>query len=411
MPIEIRTATQDDDLRAALETITTAFLDRPDIDRLAEQISRRWERDRAWLALDGTSIVGTFRTFPTEITLPGLTLLPAAAVAAVTVLPTHRRQGILTRMAAAEHAAMRERGEPVALLYASEFGIYGHFGYGPSTRWASWSIDRTRTSFVPGTDEGTVELVRADADVRDAVRALYDAWRRIQVAELRRRDFTWDVRLGLDEDPFDGRWKGWLVLHRDDAGRLDGFLRYKSETVWSGSLPQNKLIVQDLFGLGRNAEQALWRYLMTVDLVTTVRAEGRPVEDAILYLVSNPRAIKTEDLTDGLWVRVIDVPRALAARGYEREGSVILEVVDPEASGGRWRVALDASAAGATCVETTRSADLTIPVTALGSVYLGAHDLRDIALRTGADEHAPGAMATAAALFRAAREPWCSTFF
>ena len=72
---------------------------------------------------------------------------------------------------------------------------------------------------------------------------------------------------------------------------------------------------------------------------------------------------------------------------------------------------LDATADGATCTPTDRSPDLTLPVAALGSVFLGAHDLRDVVIRTGVDEHTPGTLATAATVFRTAREPWCSSFF
>jgi predicted acetyltransferase len=127
--------------------------------------------------------------------------------------------------------------------------------------------------------------------------------------------------------------------------------------------------------------------------------------------VTNSRAATVSDVIDGLWVRLLDVPRALGGRRYERDGSIVLEVVDELATGGRHRLALDASAAGATCTPTDGSPDLTLPVAALGSVYLGAHDLRDVVIRTGVDEHTPGGLETAAALFRTAREPWCSTFF
>ncbi len=117
------------------------------------------------------------------------------------------------------------------------------------------------------------------------------------------------------------------------------------------------------------------------------------------------------DIGDGMWVRVFDVPRALAARTYEREGSIVLEIVDREASGGRTRVKLDGGPAGATCTETDRSADLTLDVAALGTVYLGGISLRRAAAAFGVDEHREGALADADALFRTSDEPWSSTFF
>ena len=127
--------------------------------------------------------------------------------------------------------------------------------------------------------------------------------------------------------------------------------------------------------------------------------------------MTNPRAATLSNVSDGLWVRLLDVRAALAARTYERDASLVLEVVDPLAPGGTHRLLLDATAEGATCTPTDRSPDLTLPVAALGSVFLGAHDLRDVVIRTGVDEHTPGTLGTAAAAFRTAREPWCSSFF
>jgi predicted acetyltransferase len=395
---------------AVVETVSTAFLERPDIARTAAQLAGQWDAARTWIAVDGSVVAGTFRSWATEITVPGLAQLPAAAVAAVTVLPTHRRRGILTRMAAAEHAAVRERGEAMALLYASEYPIYGRFGYGSATRLATWVIDPLRTGIVAG--EGTpVELVQATPALRDEVAALFDAWRRTQVSELRRPADTWDYRLGLEADAWDGPFVGWIAVHRGPDGAIDGLLRYRAETAWESHLPKNGLFVRELFAATEEAERALWAHLLTTDLVASVTARARSHADRIAYRLTNPRAaVVTEDL-DALWVRLFDVPRALAARTYERAGSLVLEVVDGAAAGGRWRLALDGSPDGATCMPTDRSPDLTIPVAALGSVYLGAHDLRDVVLRLGADEHRSGALAEAATMFRTAREPWSSTFF
>src|SRR5688572_15623541 len=120
---EVRTITGDE-LPAYLDAMTTSFLERMDVDKLAAEVKPFWDLDRAWAAFDGGRISGTFRSWETEITVPGGERLPASAVAAVTVLPTHRRRGLLRAMAAAEHAAIRERGEAFGLLYASEYTIY-----------------------------------------------------------------------------------------------------------------------------------------------------------------------------------------------------------------------------------------------------------------------------------------------
>ena len=176
MTVEIRTA-RPDEFGALLEAMTTAFLERPDVERVAGIVRERWEPARTWGAFEGDRACGTFRSWATELTVPGGRRLPAAAVAGVAVLPTHRRQGILSALTAAEHAAIRERGEAVGLLYASEYGIYGRFGYGPGCRLATWTLDASATGF-HGAPTSGVELVTPGPASRDAIVAVFEAWRR-----------------------------------------------------------------------------------------------------------------------------------------------------------------------------------------------------------------------------------------
>jgi predicted acetyltransferase len=411
MVIEIRQLGPDD-AEAAVEVTSAAFLERPDRAGVAALVREGWDPARSWLAWDGARACGTFRSFGTELTLPGLTRVPAAAVAAVTVLPTHRRRGILTQLAGAEHRAALERGDMLAILYCSEFGIYGRYGYGPATRFGTWTIDVRSTRVVPATgDEGTVEYAEPGQASKEQIRDVFEAWRPTQVSEIRRRDMGWEFRLGLRPEPWGDGWKGFLVLHKDVEGRVDGFLRFTASTKEHGQLPGTEIAVQELVGLDDTAETALWRFVTSMDLVAVVKAEGRPVADRLPWRVTNPRAATLSNVSDGLWVRLLDVRAALAARTYERDASLVLEVADPLAPGGTHRLLLDATAEGATCTPTDRSPDLTLPVAALGSVFLGAHDLRDVVIRTGVDEHTPDALARAAAAFRTAREPWCSSFF
>lgn len=411
MAIEIRQMRRDD-ADAVVDVTTSAFLERPDAAGVAALVRETWDESRSWLAWDGDRACGTFRSWGTEITLPGHARLPAAAVAAVTVLPTHRRRGILTQLAEHEHRSALERGDALAILYCSEFGIYGRYGYGPATRHATWTIDVRATGMVqPSQDEGTVELAAPSEAMKDVIRDVFDEWRLTQVSEIGRRELGWQLRLGLRPEPWGDGWKGFLALHRDAMGRIDGYLRYTTRSREHGQLPGVEIAVDELVGLDDAAETALWRFVTSLDLVATVRAEGRSASDRLPWRVTNPRAATVGNVIDGLWVRLLDVERALAARAYEREATLVLEVVDPLAPDGRHRLVLDASADGASCTPTDRSPDLTLPVAALGSVYLGAHDLRDVTIRTGAAEHTRGALAAAADVFRTAREPWCSSFF
>ena len=410
MTVEIRPV-RDDELPAYFDALSTAFLDRPDVDKVAAEVRQLWDLERTLAAFDADRLVATFRSFATELTVPGGACLPASAVSAVTVLPTHRRRGILRAMIAAEHAAVRERGEVTGLLHAAEYPIYARFGYGPATTVATWTLDRRDSTFRAARARGSVELVRPSEALGETLRAVFDAHRLRQPGEIRRRDHRWAFDLGLREQAWGERWKGNVALHRDASGAVDGYVRYRPKEKWEDRQPRGTLTVDDLFALTVDAYDELWRFLGDVDLVTTIKAEGRRVDERMPWLLVNARAATASEVGDGLWVRLFDVPRALEARTYEREGSVTLELIDAEAPGGRLRVRLDATPDGATCRATDRAPDLTLDVSALGAAYLGGTRLRDAVLDRGVDEHRAGALAGAEALLRTAETPWCATFF
>jgi len=179
-----------------------------------------------------------------------------------------------------------------------------------------------------------------------------------------------------------------------------------------------KLVVDDLHGLTDDAELALWRFLFSVDLVATIRAERRSLAERLPWLLTNQRAALPDDVGDGLWVKLLDVPAALEARQYERSGSLVLDVIDrdgADATGAsierRVRVALDVSPDGARAVATDRSPDLTVHAGAVGAAYLGGTRLARAALYGGYDEHRPGALGQADELFASRDAPWCSSYF
>ncbi len=400
-----------DELPAFVETMSAAFLERPPIDRVATELESLWDLDRTWAAFDDGRICGTFRSWPTELTVPGGGRLPGAAVSGVTVLPTHRRRGILRAMLAAEHQALRARGEVVGLLYAAEYPIYGRFGYGPACREAEWTLD-TRSAAFHGDPEGRVDLVTIGEETRDAIIAVFDAWRSGQAGEIRRRPYSWDFDLGMREDAWGPTWKGFLALHRDARGVTDGYARYsRADDKWEQRQPRNVVKLEELHALTDGAYAALWRYLVEMDWVATVKAERRSPSERLPWLLTNARAATLSEVGDGVWIRLFDVPRALEARTYDTEANVVIEVLDAEAPGGRTRVHLETGPDGAACQTTDRAPDLTVDLAALSAAYLGGTRLGDAVRPTGVDEHRPGALATVERLLRTPDEPWCSTFF
>lgn len=410
MTVEIRNV-REEELEAYLQAGLTAFLERRgDLTPIIEEIRSIWDLTRTWAAFDDGRVCGSFRSWATELTVPGGRRLPSAAVAGVTVLPTHRRRGILRSLVAVEHRAARERGEVLSLLHASEYPIYGRFGYGVGCRQATWSLDTAATGF-HGSPSGTIEIVTPDASARARLIEVYEAWRRAQPGEIRRIDARWDRDLGLSADPWGETWQGFLALHRDLDGRPDGYVRYTAESHWERHQPRNVLKVDELHALTDDAYAGLWRFLAEMDWVATVRAERRSPSERLPWLLTNARAANLEDQGDGLWVRLLDVGAALEARTYAVTDRIVLDVVDQEVPGGRQRLALEATPDGARCRPTTRSADLSVPVAALGAAYLGGARLRDAVRAGGAEVHRTGALEAADRLFRMSDEPWCSTFF
>ena len=293
MTVEIRRV-RDAELPAFVDALSTGFLERPDVAKVAEELRPLWDLERTWAAFDGTRICGTFRSWESELTVPGGAGLPAAAVSAVTVLPTHRRRGIMRSMVAAEHGAARERGEAVSLLYAAEYPIYGRFGYGPGCREATWTLDARATFLTPS--RGTVEIVTPDEHARDAIKAVFDVIRKRSPGEVQRRPYRWDFDMGKPS-VWGEVWKGFLALRRDASGAVDGYVRYsRAEDKWEAGQPRNTVKVDELHALNDEAYVTLWRFLAETDWVAKVTAERRSPSERLPWHLANARDMRQSDL-------------------------------------------------------------------------------------------------------------------
>jgi len=363
--------------------------------------------DRTWAAVDGGRIVGTLRSFPTPLTVPGGSV-PASALSAVTVTATHRRRGLLTRMMTADLRAAAERGEPVAILIASEFGIYGRFGFGPATEQVSYDVDTVRARLARR-PTGSVELVEP-AMLRGDAPGVYERHRTATPGAIAREGRWWDRWLGITPLPGHEPGPRFFVRSFDEDGATTGYLGYHVEHRWAENLPRHTLVVDELMGADPEATARLWAYCVEVDLIARVRTESRGPGEVLPWLLSDGRSAQQHLRTDALWLRLLDPAAALTARRYPLAGGLVLEVHDALglAAG---RFALEAGTDGATCAPTTRIPDLTLDVSVLASAYLGGHPLRLLADAGYVDEHRDGAVVAADALLRSPTAPWCATGF
>lgn len=380
----------------------------PIADGYAEYYLGEVDLSRTWGAFDDGRVVGTLRSFATPFTAPGPAEVTVAALTNVTVAPTHRRRGLLTEMITAELRDSVARGEAVGILIASEYPIYGRFGYGPAIEGSSYEVDLASTRFRHPRD-GTTELVDLGTLRREAP-ALYDRFRAGQPGSIGRGARWWDRTLHQVEVPGDKPAQGYQVLYRSSAGTAEGYVRYRATQSSEGMRSTSELTVDELVAVTPAAYEQLWRYCCDVDLVVTVRAGDRPVDEHLGWLLEDGRTVGQRSRYDFVWVRVLDVVGALSARRYGADGRLVIEVSDPLgfATG---RFAVEGGAGGASCAPTGDDAELSLSVDALGSLYAGGfspHVLRDVGR---IEEHRAGALDRAAAMFRSSTAPWCSTWF
>jgi predicted acetyltransferase len=388
----------------------TAFGRRPTDDDRQRELPI-FEFDRSVAAFDGKQIVGTAGAYSMDLTLPGGRAVPVSGVTFVGVLPTHRRQGILSAMMRALHADARRRNEPLAVLGASESTIYGRFGYGVATTSMDVEIERAHARFARQWEErGRLRILEHEQALPVAA-AIYDEARRPQPAALSRSATYWQVLLHNPLASTGEQGPRFYVAYENATGTLDGIAWYRVTPAWEQGLPRHTLTVGELLARTPEAHAALWRYCLNMDLVHTVRATSRPVEDPLRWLLADPRRLRVTRMVDDLWVRPLDVPRALAERGYATSGRIVFEILDafePETAG---CYTLEAGPDGAACDRSDDAPDLTLDVRDLGAAYLGGVAFTTLAQTGRLVEHRPGALQRADALFAVPAPPWCATPF
>lgn len=372
MALEFRTVAADEmgDLVRTTEAAFGASGDGP--------VARVWadalEPDRSWAAFDGGRLVGASSTLTMQLTVPGGASVPIGGLTAVGVLPTHRRRGILRELMARHIDDVVARSEVAGALTASESRIYGRFGYGIATWRAGFEIETPRASFRGAyKDPGSSDLV----DRAGALETFPDLHERIRVAVAGGVSVSrpqWEAFLvDLEEEADEGVFH---VVHRDADGVPDGYAIYFYEYGnWAGSLSTTRAKVR-LGAVDAGARLALWRFLFDLDLVERVSTTWAPVDDPVRWVLDDPRRLRTTQVVDDLWLRILDVPVALRARTYSMEGQLVLDVHDelrPETGG---RFLLEASRDGATCVRTDEAADASLDIAALSSLWLGGHSFR-----------------------------------
>jgi predicted acetyltransferase len=406
MAVRVRPVRDLDEYRAAVGAIGHYFgwvMTEDD----AERFSARLPPERMHAVFDDGRIVAGAGAYGFELTLPGGPT-PCAGVSVVGVLPSHRRRGLLRRMMDLQLRDVRERGEPIAALWASEETIYGRFGYGLASLSLNLGVRRRNVGIRPDLGpEGSMRLIEKDEALRVLPR-LYDRIRKRSPGFLSRSRDWWEDRT-LGDRPEGRRGAGPLVraLYERD-GRPAGWALYRIAMEGQTFEEWKKTVrVAEVHGLDDRARREVWRFLLGIDWTEEITIEGLAVDDSVLLVVDRPNELRPR-VFDGLWVRPVEVGAALAARGVSGDGRVTIEVTaDPHFPDnvGTWTVE------GDRVRRTSRRPDLRLDVQGLGMTMLGGFTFAQLARAGRAEEAARGGLARADALFRAERAPWCPEIF
>ncbi|MFC4244628.1 GNAT family N-acetyltransferase [Gryllotalpicola reticulitermitis] len=349
--------------------------------------------------------VGTTQTWVTPLTVPGGATIDMWAVSSVTVSPTHRRRGVARALLEGELRAAAGDNVPMVGLTVSEATIYSRFGFGVATFTDSAEIETRRVRWSGPDAPGRLHFVDPDVLLPDAA-TIIDAVRSSQPGGLSYDDhFVGSVVGTIGDDR-----AGLRAVRYDDAdGRPMGFASYRLR-AHETDFAKHTATVQHLIGATDEATAALWRYLLELDLVATVRAPGRPVDEPVHWQLGDLRAA-TRRRRDALWLRILDVPAVLGARRYATAAAVVLEVSDPYGfTAGRFLLETDAEGAGHVeqfdGATPAGAASVALSIGDLSSLYLGGVSAATLARAGRIEERSAGAAFALERMLAVDRAPW-----
>ncbi len=386
-----------------------AFASEPYSPELIALYRETFDLDRMIGVFDGTDLVGAAGIYSFEMSVPG-GRAPLAGVTWVSVLPTHRRRGILTSMMRHQlHGLHETGGEAIAGLTASEPPIYGRFGYGQATSAISLTVPRHKAGLrlPPGADQVRVRFAPTDESL-DLRQEIYN--RQVDTRPgMIKRSAVWNRFNSAEPPEWTSGTSGLRTVVAERGDDAVGYAIYR--TKHDAGTGATTVVVQELIGDDAAAHAALLRFLFDIDLTAAISFyRPQPVDSPLVYLMTNVRAAEPR-LHDSLYLRLVDIDRGLSSRTYAAPIDTVIEVLDDFCpwNAGRWRLVGDEK--GASCARTTAAADLTIAARDLAAAFLGGVTLRALASAGLVDERRSGAVAEASRAFASDIAPWLSIGF
>ena len=366
-----------------------------------------YDPERTLATFDRGEMVGTLATNRRTMTVPGETLT-TAAISTVMVLPTHRRRGIMTRMIDHQLRDIHDRGETLAALWSSDPRIYGRFGFGISTLMEDWSIGRHDTTFSdPPVPRGRIKFVQP-GQAEPVFASVYEQVWPFRSGMMSRNTSAWEYFLADDEEDRHDATRFFHAVYEVD-GRPEGYILYRGGRGHHADA-RGELRVKELLGVTDEATSALWSYCLSMELIARFRISNRPVDDPLPWMLANPRGLDRRP-GDGIWLRLVDVPVALAGRRYLTEGRLVLEVRDEFCEWNAGRFALTGGPDGAECYPTGATPDLVVSAADLGAAYMGAVTLSTLHRAGRITARDPSVLRQADLMFSWHVQPWCPDSF
>jgi len=395
----------EDERRATFDLLGRSLHSNRVSDENWSRYGESWPAAHKFGAFDGATPIGIASSYDTEIAVPGGGVLALGAVDGVGVRADRTRRGVLTAMMAAQLEDFAAREIPLAALHASEPTIYGRFGYGSATL--------GKTVWLPRPAARLHDRVAVSGDVRlltpeEAVREIPALYRRIglhRAGMIGRPALWWPIA----HDRLVGPHGSHVVAVHSGPDGDDGYVVYDTVDARTPESPDEGAVlkIRELNAADPAAHAALWRFLLSVDLVSGIRARYRPVDEPLAPMLADHRHARTADVEDDLWLRPVDVAAALAARTYRAADPVVLAVRDRMLPGntGHYEVGPDGAR------RTDAAADLALDADTLGMLYLGQWTATALAHAGRVEVLRPGAAARADELFTTIAAPWCGTYF
>ena len=392
MSIELRTSTWDDFPSVKIINARGENGYRSQVDFDAHRLV--FTPDRSIMAFDGKNMVGNALSYEMDMYIPG-GLSKIAAVASVSVQATHRRKGINRSIMKYQLEDIHSRQEPLAVLQASESIIYGRYGYGMASFENNLEIEKTRSAYsIDHVPEGQSYFIE-ESEAREIFPQIYAKAIENRVGMVRRKENWWEFRFrepGLKG----GDSKSWFVKYQKN-GENEGYLRYTIDDV--------ELNIIELIASSHEAYSSLWRLCLDMDLVDIIKAEHRPADEELKWMLADPRRL-VEHSCDRYWVRLVDVKKALSQRSYSVDGSLTLEVRDSFLPWNEEVVELRSESGESSCATSNRNPDIVLSAGDLGAVYLGGINFSTLLAAGRIEEITKGSISKANLMFSTKRNPW-----